>query len=155
VVGMTLAALMCSISRSRRQPVSQIVLEFGLMVAGMLLVAPLAQDIYLIHLAIPLLGVIVAVGGARRLHWSSITLGAAALALYVYLSLPSLRLASHAYYQFYTAPITWPTVLLTGAHTYGVIAVGILTLVTLRWHARVLTAAHGRHARMPEPVPAV
>jgi alpha-1,2-mannosyltransferase len=134
LVGLTLLMLVVSVSRSRLHATRHLALEFGLVVGAMLLVAPLAQDIYFIHLAIPLLAIAAAVVGGRSQHIGPIAFGTAAVALYVYLSLPSLRLVSHAFYLFYQAPVAGSLLLLTGAHTYGLAALVTLTFMTLHWH---------------------
>jgi hypothetical protein len=148
IVGVTLAIVAASIDRSRAVSSRQIMLETGLFIAAMLLVSPLTQDIYCIHLAIPfavLAGTALERPRARR----SLLLGAGVALLYGYFSLPSLRLASQAFYRFYAAPLSGPILLLTGVYVYGLLAAIAVALLALRWYRRGEVGAAGDEATGP------
>ena len=136
IVGLTLVTVAASVGRSQELPARRLTLEFGLAIVAMLLVAPLAQDIYYIHLAIPLLMIPAAAAERWTPRPMPVVLVLCSLALYLYFCLPSLRLVSHAFYWFYDTPLSGPELLLTGAHTYGLIAVAVLTFVAVHWYRR-------------------
>jgi hypothetical protein len=135
VVGATLALVAASVGRTRDLPRRQAMLELGLVVTAMLLVAPLTQDIYCIHLAIPL-AIIAGTVLERPRTRRALLLGVGVALVYVYFSLPSLRFMSQAYYLFYAAPLTGPTILLTGVYVYGLVAAIAVAFTALRWYRR-------------------
>ena len=146
-----LGVLMQMVSRSRSLPATHLGLEYGLTVVGMLLVAPLAQDIYYIHLVVPL----IAVAATLRASWSwqlqPLALAAGTAATSLYLSLPGLRALSMGYYAFHDAPLVGLRVLQTGAHAYGLIALAAMTWATVVWRRAALARQHDLSAvRAPD-----
>src|SRR5690606_10335413 len=103
-------------------------------------VAPLAQDIYYIHLAIPLVAMASAIWSARSWRTSTVALAVTLAALTLYLSLPSLRAISMGFYAFHEAPLSGWRVWQTGAHVLGLVLVAALTLTTLAWRRRLEAA---------------
>jgi alpha-1,2-mannosyltransferase len=135
VVGLTLALVAVSVDREQVIPRRQAMLELALVVTAMLLVAPLTQDMYCIHLAIPLAilaGTVLERPRARR----ALLLGAGVALVYGYFSLPSLRLMSQAYYLFNAAPLTGRMILLTGVYVYGLVAAIAVVITAQRWYRR-------------------
>jgi hypothetical protein len=130
--------LAMSVSRTRTAPTDHLGLELGLAVVAMLLVAPLAQDIYYIHLAIPLVAIAAVIKGSWSRRLCPWALGVGTAAVYLYLCLPTLRSLSMAHYAFHDARISGLQVIQTGAHFYGLAAVAMVTLATVLWHRQLL-----------------
>lgn len=66
----------------------------------------------------------------------AILLGIGVALVYGYFSLPSLRYMSQAYYLFASAPLTGPTILLTGVYVYGLVAAIVVVTTGLHWYRR-------------------
>jgi hypothetical protein len=133
-----LACALVAMAAGRSMPESPLtrMLQFGLAVTAMLVVAPLTQDIYCIHLAIPLLALAAMAVQFRAYHPGALVFGVTAALFYIYLSLPSLRLASHAFYRAYQAPLTGQWLLLTGLYTYCALALFAVMVAAVYWHRR-------------------
>jgi hypothetical protein len=144
VTAAVLLVLGAGLTRSRDHPARTLALEFGLCVVGMLLVSPLSEDLHYTYLVLPLTAVLVVAGAGTRWRrgagWPAprapALLGAAALAVYVYLSLPTLRSMKMAYYRYYAAPVGPPLLFLTGVHVYGLCALFAVALLLTRWQRR-------------------
>jgi hypothetical protein len=155
-----LVTLAVTIRRSRALSSRRQALEYGLMCVAMLIVSPLSEHIHYGTLAIPFLAITAAVTSALarderpllsqvpaaasvgawgtlarpRVQEALLLLGA--VAVYGYISLPRTQFLMMDDYKFYQAPLTMPTVLLTGALLYSLCALGPLLLLTLGWYQR-------------------
>jgi hypothetical protein len=127
----TLCLLARLISRSRRRPGLEIGLEYGLAIVGMLLVAPLAQDIYYIHLIVPLVAMLAVLKTSWVWQKRTMTLAVVAAGATLYLTLPTLRAVSMAHYAFHQAQVSGLQALQTGAHVCGLLAVAAATLAVV------------------------
>lgn len=135
VVGLMLALVAALVRRTQDMPRRHAMLELGVVVTATLLLAPLTQDIYCIHLAIPL-AIIAGTVLERPRTRQALLLGAGVALVYGYFSLPSLRFISQAYYLFHAAPLTGTTILLTGVYVYGLVAALAVVVTALRWYRR-------------------
>jgi hypothetical protein len=92
----------------------------------MLIVSPLSEDLHYVYAVIPL--VALAWVGLRHSGWSGTLLVLGSLLLAIFWSLPGLRR-----FEFPTEPpVAMPELLLTGAYTYALVALGALTISALR-----------------------
>jgi hypothetical protein len=135
VAGVTLLTLMTLVPRARATTPTQSALEFGLVVVAMLLAGPVSQDNHYVFLVIPM----VSLAAVLPTHWRSssrsvVALGIALVAVYVYLSLPTLLALDYANYAYHVAPVTGSTVLLTGMHVYGLTVLAVLGVIIARMH---------------------
>lgn len=131
VIGAVIVVLARSIRMARATSDARLVLEYSLVLIGMLLVSPLSEDIHYTYLGLPLIAIGCIVFN-RRLDRLAQMLGLGLLAVYAYLSLPLLGAAKMAFYTFYVEPVAAPRLLLTGVHLYGLLALAGIGLVSLR-----------------------
>ena len=132
VVGV-LGSLACLIVRDRSRSPRYLALEYGVVIVAMLLVGPLVEDIHYTYLAIPLIAAAVVLGAHWRSRPAPIALGVALVAASLYLFIPTLRAVHFAFYAHYDGPLSGLSVLLTGAHVYGLLAVAGATFAILFW----------------------
>jgi alpha-1,2-mannosyltransferase len=131
----SLVLLARTVSRSRNLPATQLALEYGLLTESMLIVGPLSEDIHYVYLLVPFGAVAAAL--LSKWEWSRAHLARAAilLASYAYLSLPGMVELFFAFDMRVPVPIAGPRLVLTGAMLYGLVAVTVLTAMTLRWYS--------------------
>jgi Glycosyltransferase family 87 len=126
VVAITLFIVARHTTRTRTTSALRTILEFGLALVAMLIVAPLSEDLHYVYAAIPLMGLMWF--GLRRSGWSGVSMILGALVLAALWSLPGLRR-----FEFPTEPpVAMPELMLTGAYAYVLVALGALTVGALR-----------------------
>jgi hypothetical protein len=126
VAAISLVILAGHTTRSRTSSAHRTTLEFGLALIAMLIVSPLSEDLHYVYAVIPL--VALAWVGLRHSGWSGTLFVLGSLLLAIFWSLPGLRR-----FEFPTEPpVAMPELLLTGAYTYALVALGALTISALR-----------------------
>lgn len=133
VVGASLMALIALVQRRRDLSPHHLALEYGLVIVAMLLVSPLSEDLHYAYLALPVVAILAMGVTSRPVTRRAVLLGLGVAAVYSYLSLPKLHALKMANYAFYEAPVAMPQLLLTGMHVYGLCALAVLTVLTIRW----------------------
>jgi hypothetical protein len=142
IIGTTLLAIISNVPRTREHSAQRLALEFGLLVISMLIAGPLSEDNHYVYLAIPMLAMaVMLVNNGRSKPAPALMLMLGLLAVYAYLSLPSLLALDNGNYAYYTAPISGLKVLLTGMHVYGLVLLGVLATAALRLERGAQTTA--------------
>jgi hypothetical protein len=126
-----LVVLARTVSRSREQPASVLLLEWSLGITALLIFGPLTEEHHLAYLA-PGLTATLAAGlaawsrsvGARRV---AVTTGA----LVLFLMLPGTQVIAWGFYRYLDGPIAPPGSLATFLFLYATIAAGALNLLSL------------------------
>src|SRR5262249_13232517 len=126
--------LALSIGRSRAVSTIQLALEFGLAIAGMMLIAPLTEDIHYVYLVIPLAAVATALVAKWRPGPVTFAFAGMLVPGYVALSMPMMVEILFAFDTRVPTLIAGPPLLLTGVMVYILLLVTVLLLVTLRWY---------------------
>jgi alpha-1,2-mannosyltransferase len=125
------------------EPVPERALQFSTAILLALVVSPFLEDIHLVYALVPLIATASVLWQSAAAAWARL-LPAATLGLsYVYLSLPRLHEVDYAFGKQW--PLVGMKVLLTGAHTYGLVLllVGVTATIIVVRSSR-LSQAQGR-----------
>jgi hypothetical protein len=127
----SVTAWVLTVPRERKLPVHILAIEFGALIVAMLLVGPLSEAGNYGYLIIPIAALAAAVAKAPPSR-ARVVIGIALTAIYGYLSLPGLITLDMAFYAYWQAPVTFPRLMLTGMHLYGLSALAALTMQASR-----------------------
>ncbi|MFN8634373.1 MAG: glycosyltransferase 87 family protein [Chloroflexota bacterium] len=132
-VGLCLLGLLAvTVQRSRSGPPLDHTLEFGLVVAAMLVFGPLTEEHHLAYL-VPGLAATLAAGvvgwrGSRAARWIAVLTAA----LVAVMMLPGTQDVAWGFYRYQERPISPPLSLVTGFWLYVIVAALVLNVAALR-----------------------
>ncbi len=138
--------------RPEAAPAQELVLEYGLAVAAMLLVSPHTEDRHLAYLTLALVPVGVVTGWSMLSGRDGRMIALALGGIWAYLSLPHLSRVQYAFDRYMDGPVGVPWLFLTGVDLYGLCAAALLTVMalrTLRRAAHAVTGGAGSPAAPP------
>jgi len=133
LIGVTLVGgLVATISRSRNEPAIIQLLEFGLVVAAMLIFGPLTEECHLAYLTIGLTATAAAALSAWHASASARRITVATATLVLFFLLPRTQIIAWGLFRHGAGPLAPPLSFVTSLFLYAVLATAVLNLAALR-----------------------